>query len=132
MRPTLQHAACAISLALLATGPLHATVLTFDNGNTTTPTLCTADIGGNGPLTACNAGSSFSQSYGDQAGRIDVRYATPRAATSCTRARSSGWMAPKKPSTVGTTEPGSKPKMRNISSDQRISLVCVFHIQLPR
>lgn len=81
MRPTLPRAACALSLALLTTAPLHATVLTFDNGNTTTPTLCTADVGGTGPLTACSAGSSLSQSYGDQAGRIDVRYAMPRVAT---------------------------------------------------
>lgn len=81
MRPTPSRATCALSLALLFTTPVHATVLTFDNGNTTTPTLCTADIGGTGPLTACSAGSSFSQSYGDQAGRIDVRYAMPRVAT---------------------------------------------------
>ncbi len=81
MRSTLPRTACALSLALLAAGPLHATVLTFDNGDNTTPTLCSADIAGNGPLTTCNAGSSFSQSYGDQAGRIDVRYAAPRSTT---------------------------------------------------
>ena len=65
------------SLTLAASA--QATVLTFDNGDNSTPTLCSFEISGGGPLQNCSNGTRISQSYGDQAGLLDVRYDTPRA-----------------------------------------------------
>ena len=72
LKPAL--ALCALTLAI----PAHATLLTFDNGNLTTPDLCTSASDGTGPLLGCGSGSRFSQGYGDQPGVLDVRYDTPR------------------------------------------------------
>lgn len=57
-----------------------ANVLDFGNGPTA-PTFCTSSANGSGPLVGCTSGSYISQSYGDVAGVVDVRYDAPRAAS---------------------------------------------------
>lgn len=86
--------ALALALALaVAAVPAHATVLTFDNGDTTSPQLCSNELAGTGPLQTCTNGLLFSQSYGDQPGLLDVRYDTPRVSPGVPMDRTLQWWA---------------------------------------
>lgn len=72
----------AASALILALAPAQAAVLTFDAGPLTTPALCTADSAGTTAAVACSNAGWIGQDYGDEPGRIDVRYHAPRLAGS--------------------------------------------------
>jgi hypothetical protein len=60
-------------VALCLAGSAQAAVLDFGSGPSA-PSLCTGELDGSGPASACSLTNYISQDYGDVAGVVDVSY----------------------------------------------------------